>query len=442
MKKALKCMLAISLALIFCVFVASCKNDKPDENTQSQQGNENVNQTTSKNPDDAGVEPPAGARLFPVKVTATEIIDGVSEIYMSFTASCDKSNNSIKYATTDSDGKTEIYEYTYDANGILMKEVNSRSRGEEYDYEYVSEYTYNENGNLIKKIRKSPDGNITEYTYNENGNLIKQVDKSSDGHETVYEYTYDANGNLIKEVRPLWLVEYTYDENGYLIKKVSEYSPFLPDKSITEYTYDENGNLIKENYDPEGGKNFLEYTYDANNRLIKKVRHEDGMEDIEEHVYDANGILIKEGYKYSSGTEYFTEYTFGESGLLIKTKTVYTNEDGVKSVRESTYTYDENRNPAIMITKDSDGREFVYECTYDQNGRLIKYVEKTSEGVVEYMVENTYDESGNLLKFVETYDDGSQYVVEWEFDYLQIPYEMTDEEYQEFIADLIDQMCS
>jgi YD repeat-containing protein len=192
----------------------------------------------------------------------------------------DEKGNVTKFTTT-----YDTYEYTYDANGNMIKSV--------FKTENIgggsTEYTYDANGNLIKSVREaygSYMSGVCEYTYDTNGNLTKETSEFSDGRtEECYEreYVYDAKGNVIEESYNGFVRKYIYDydANGKIIKKTTV------DGGVTEYTYDENGNEIKSVYTT------LDYEW-----LVPKVTV------VKEHAYDQNGMLIKATYSSSESAVY------------------------------------------------------------------------------------------------------------------------------------------
>jgi len=274
------------------------------------------------------------------------------------------------YGSTD----TEKYKYTYDADGKLIKEVETITRGEfgeggivsEHTYEniYTYEYTYDTNGNLIKEIAYDDEGNadIVEYSYSVDGELIKKEEQGGKTEEYTYdsaknlvkktiqylngtesyEYTYDAEGNVTKQIwnevmsadgsvytqSQEYIFEYTFDSNERLIKKVETIfgsSLVTPGVGIIityEYTYDTNGNLIKECSTRGSQRDTTEYTYDTKGNLTKKIilmedtyREEVDIETYE-YTYDSNGNLLKETATTTDSTQGFP-YTIEYSGYKL-----------------------------------------------------------------------------------------------------------------------------
>ena len=93
------------------------------------------------------------------------------------------------------------YDYNpfYDEKGNVIREEYRES--DPPHIIHIS-YEYNENDQVIKKIRDFGSGYIIfEYTYDEQGNVTKEVYTYNDGHQIIYEYTYDEFGNRTKVVR-------------------------------------------------------------------------------------------------------------------------------------------------------------------------------------------------------------------------------------------------
>ena len=170
-------------------------------------------------------------------------------------------------------------EYTYDANNLLIKKAKTNGKNVTHTATYIYDaqgkvieesigsdiyrYTYNESGKLLKKTLE--DTTLDEYTYDVNGNLIKHtfIYSPTSSNFNVYEYTYDADGKLIREVHtegnkaPI-IYDYTYDADGNLIYKTQAKGNTI----YCTYTYDINGNVIKHTVlDGEEQTQILEYTY-------------------------------------------------------------------------------------------------------------------------------------------------------------------------------------
>lgn len=242
-----------------------------------------------------------------------------------------------KTVETNYRGNKATCVFTWDSEGKPLKAAASTGNS---SYEII--YTYGEN-----TYSYSRDGVIGEkFTLNEAGQVVHLDYYRTDGEINSTEYTYDEKGNLIREVETIPGNDYpsdytyTYDENGRLIKAKHEYGHSYDEES---YTYDEAGRLVKET---------TTYSYDDD--FAEKI-----------YTYNDKGQLIKKEYKY--------------------------NDDGVvETSGVTTYTYNENGNPATMFIEYYDGETYLYEWTYDRYGNLTKEV-KT----------NTYKNGDKRVNMIE-----------------------------------------
>ncbi len=215
------------------------------------------------------------------------------------TGSVKKILNSQNYITkvinTNFDGTNEIYDYSYDDYGNVIKQIYTSFDGTitVYDYTYVT------NGNKTKEIETDADGykTIKSYLYNTNGNIIKENWMFYGGEITIY-FTYDNHNSLIKEVATTSrgeknITEHIYDSDNNLIKQLI--TTFSGDTVINLYTYDESGNKTRESStSSDGGQKSYDYFYNSDNVLIKTVYTDsDNNREILDYSYDANGCLIK-----------------------------------------------------------------------------------------------------------------------------------------------------
>ena len=120
-------------------------------------------------------------------------------------------NGKLISETVMNSGGLSYITYYYDENGNLARSVEEPET--ENGIREIKTYVYDNNGNLIKKIndRKSSDGSpilyeVHEYTYNADGLVIRDHYTYSNyltpdrSYECVYEYAYDEYGNVIKEL--------------------------------------------------------------------------------------------------------------------------------------------------------------------------------------------------------------------------------------------------
>lgn len=100
-----------------------------------------------------------------------------------------------KYTTYDEKGNETGY-FEYDANGNITVDRNS---------EYELDYEYDENNHVIK-VFNTANGTTFVYEYDYEGNQVIDKEIYSDGSESygntrIYAYEYDEFGNLVKSVR-------------------------------------------------------------------------------------------------------------------------------------------------------------------------------------------------------------------------------------------------
>lgn len=322
MKKTMKRMVVIFLALLTCVLFASCDNKKQEgEQDATGSSNSDIQTTdeTSGEPDE-NVEQSKGTRFLPVNVSCRQWYGDNSQdsFYTSIAIFYDESNRLKQKELLFFDDEINISgtkDYIYDEKGNLIEESYVDSEGGSYTNEYI----YDTNGNIIKIVYASPvEETITEYTYDDRGNVIKEVFTDSNGATCSREYTYDMEGNVTQEI---------YED-------FTDLSPVL---GVWSYIYDETGNMTKRIW------------------------------------ADLDGNVIK-SYHYS----------------------------------------------------------------YDTDGHLVKYICETSDGVVEEMADYGYGTSGTLSGAFFTFSNGCREQIKIKFELFELPYEMTDEEYRNFIMDLIN----
>lgn len=278
----------------------------------------------------------------------------------------------------------------------------------QYDDSYVTECYYDDN-NFPRLIIETDldDGDVFkgDFTYADDGKLTKIAYTDYDGTVSTVTFTYDKRGNTVSETFYSDNYSYThlreYNEKNQLIKESEIYDD--GEKYTVTYTYDARGNLIREVFESSyGSGSTTEYFYDDNNNMIKEI----GPYETITYTYDANGNLIL--LAHSSGTN--RVYTYDENGNLIR------------EVQTSSY---------------SDPDVFTYE--YNSDGKLIK---KTSNYVDKAYVDTyTYDSNGNLIKFVSEYvfdgPDESPDTTDVEYEFVYIPIDLTEEEFEEMYIQFI-----
>ena len=130
--------------------------------------------------------------------------------------------------TCSEEDEITYFEFFYNKDNLPSQVVYTYSYGDKF----IEDYTYDANGNVIKEVYTDSDGDksIYDYTYDANGNVIKEVYTYSDGDKSIYDYTYDANGNVIKEVH----TDSDGDTNSVDIEYKLVYIPFGATEWIEE----------------------------------------------------------------------------------------------------------------------------------------------------------------------------------------------------------------
>ncbi len=343
-----------------------------------------------------------------------------------------------------------VKEFSYNDNGIVIKEVETRKtfvRTTDYtlneygdvikiEYsldsipnkvpyeEHVFSYTYDDEGRIIKKVTDWPNGETTteEYIYNEYGDVTKKTETNTQGTTSITdtEYVYE-NGIMVKKTTTCneyseSKVVYEYDSHG---SKIHEES-----KSVSrdyEYTYDELGRVatMLRNFD---AKQMFEYTYDENGNEIKRVSYVPGVPDIKntiEQIFDENGNVLQIVESIDNGRSvYTTKHTYDERGNMLTNFKVDKNSETQTDLVYS-YVYDED---GKILEKTIEARgtgsknRYVYE--YDENGNKIKEELYLGDNKLESTTTRSYDEENRVIKIVIDYaaDGKLSTVYEYEYD--------------------------
>ena len=283
-------------------------------------------------------------------------------------------------AQGDETGTPSVYAFSYNEDNLPVQMSYTGSRGE-----FTNEYVYDENGRLILRVYTSAEDSYTYQTcYDDKGNITKKTTGYYGNAELYSEYFYDENGNVIEEIEyssfkgevsRKGACRFTYSTDGKLIKEERVKDE---DAWTIEYVYDEQDNLIQTN---ELGKTYkvtIDYTYDQNGNLII----EKGDSYVITKEYDERGNLIHYEYKftYASKSEYVYDATYDADGKLI-------SEYSVNSTNTvaTEYLYDEDgnlkqKNVVSQIKGyEPDSEQFFY----DQAGNIIKRVYLDSSGMSE-----------------------------------------------------------
>lgn len=144
-----------------------------------------------------------------------------------------------------SNGDKTIFDYTYNAKGDLIREVYTYSDGDKRETTYLHTY---DGDRISQTVEHSAFGTVYtyNYTYDAEGNLIREAVSWSSGKTNVFDYEYE-NGKLVKETRnvsgEIKTYIYTYNENGQLSEAVLRKNTSV--EFALTYEYDSDGNLIR-----------------------------------------------------------------------------------------------------------------------------------------------------------------------------------------------------
>ncbi|MCD8361529.1 MAG: sigma-70 family RNA polymerase sigma factor [Lachnospiraceae bacterium] len=288
--------------------------------------------------------------------------------------------------------EAESQETTHPAYLVTRELYTGYYKG--WSTEYTIDYYYDENGWLIQKTTVGTEqdpyeevaevSNRTEYSYDANGNLLSEIEYDSAG-QTNYSYTweYDADGNQITEVYMMYYsgdfllsdtAEYSYDENG---NRIAEYntqkdSSYSETSSHCTYEYDSYGNIIKQNYYGETRSSTVEYlyTYDENGNILSKETVDGEETSTRSYTYDENGLLLSETEELYGETELIT-YTYDENGNMASCISYYGmyDDDPSQATSYSCSEYEYSRFEDLTAYEDAAKTE-IPQLTEEQQARV------------------------------------------------------------------------
>jgi RHS repeat-associated protein len=358
-----------------------------------------------------------------------------------------------------------ITTYEYDTAGRLFRTIDHRGPGAR-----ETRTIYDDLGRVWKTIVNYVDGNyssgdpdadiVTEYQYDANGNLVRTIDTPGRATQTDYDalnrpitvtvnyengifdpqvpdqdvqtaYTYDAVGNQIRITNPKsQITKYDYDDLNRVITVTN------PLDGQTVYAYDAAGNRTRVT-DPN--QHITTYAYDDLNRVVTTTNHLEGRTVV---AYDAVGNRMgvtdarqnRTVYKYDSLyrlAEVRQDYLDGipeggpQSGDLVTTFSYdpLGNRTGVTDAESHTTSYGYDAlNRATLITNtmeytlgysydawgdrasatDENGHTTSY--SYDDLGRVTRI--EDAEGITSTY---TYDGLGNRLSVINGENERTRY---------------------------------
>lgn len=370
--------------------------------------------------------------------------DGAGKVVMSQTNPSDWATNStnlsinklrtyIPATTTRTDGRGNVWKYSYNADGQLVKTLAPDNTSTTYTYDpatwnlasmtdandHRTEYTYDANGNLLKErhyvVYPPTDPSQyfdTDYQYEPTYHHISQI-LYSNGATT--QYAYDAQGNRIQEIRDaggldittVWtyyaanvpgnpspatgLMKTQEVHNGAAVQTTTyEYDAYGnqskitdPELHVTHYQYDALGNRTCA-IDGNGHAQF--YQYDALNRLIRETA-KIGVQECTEP--DADDIII-------------VEQDYDGLGNRVETRR-QANTSSPRSWQTSRYEYDQ-RNRLAKETRDPLGLNLATQTTYDGNDNRLTVTDPRGK-----TTQYAYDVQNRLTKITDALGNQTQY---------------------------------
>lgn len=213
-----------------------------------------------------------------------------------------------KNVTRYSDSDYNITYYKYSGDQLMEKRDEIYLEGE-VDKQTSIAHFYEVDTTASKKVTEkiiSYDGDVLdiyEYSYNENGNLIKIIRSNNEGlDETNIEYTaykgettitYLLNGLVLKSIRTSFKKNRKGVKNKIVLTK--EFIEGIPNKA-QEMIYDSENKLtsLKEFYYDEVKKSFvakktINYTYDNEGLLLKEVEKIEKSVNTKNYIYQFDG---------------------------------------------------------------------------------------------------------------------------------------------------------
>ncbi|MCY4045371.1 MAG: hypothetical protein OXE99_09845 [Cellvibrionales bacterium] len=378
-------------------------------------------------------------------------ITGSDDIKRSVAYLYDLHGNKSKATVTQHSGKLktshEGYYYQFDLAGRLIAENVPNDTDQT---QLKTQYTYDANGQMIKRINR--DGTLIDYIYDNDGWLLA-TSWYREGNKYRIDHTYDNDGHIIKsEDSEGGEQRFIFDDHGRLAKVyfygVGEY--------FQQYTYDEFDRVVE--FISPRYKQFYEYAMEGNGQLTgirvadntlifdygedengkkgAKIRVSSIKGEAKSYVqtlhYDAFAYLAQQNTHYDAlDMNYQVSYQRNALGDILRQTEKLDNSSGNEVLEELHYEYDSLRR-LIKETRhstSSDSHEHfnVSDFVYDGINNLLvethQSLDKTEKITRTYNAENQlitvkdgagvcfpeYDKNGRLIKDCKgrqfSYDD-------------------------------------
>mgnify|MGYP005857073581 CR=1 FL=1 len=298
-----------------------------------------------------------------------------------------------KYKNTSS--KIIPKKIIFNQNGQMIEKVYYKKYNDKTGSRYV--FKYDDSGNLIEKSSFDSKGILYAkriYTYNKYGNKISEIkynDKNDieskevieyDGRNKISKTEYGSNGKIKNKML------YEYDKDGNRIK-YSRYNSNgeLVYKSLSKF--DKNGNKIEYlNYGSDGKlKNKNSLIYDRKDSLIEKIYFNYESKETQKNKYDKDGNLVESKTIFSDGSVFKETLEYDEFGREIK---------------------------AILKTTD---KSSMHETGYDKFGNEIFYRYTTENSIWFKETKYKFDKKNNWIKKTIYKQSVVEYFIERNIEY-------------------------
>jgi hypothetical protein len=261
--------------------------------------------------------------------------------------------------------------------------------------------------NLIYNTQGELDSNQPEYLVSESlfelphGKLLRETHWSADGQlEQAMVYKYTSKGFLLSE-------ELLDHDESVLEKRTFE--------------ADSNNRIACEMlHYADGSADLIKYFRDTQNRIIRKeyFAEDDFLEVVETFEYDGEQLVKELKTDNEGNLNSESDYTYNEIGKLVEAvvnnpeeeywlRKIYTYDDqgGLTTVtsynqantplERFTYLNDEKGWP-VKITEENKRHSITTEIEYNDKGEIVFQAELDQQGQLIKQLEKTYDESGLL----------------------------------------------
>ena len=346
----------------------------------------------------------------------------------------------VKTKITKRDDSTNVVvNYTYNANGELIKEqTGERNTYLAHSYGFFDkdkEIEINGNKIIIEKpnneyekgiyyvlVKVKPEGNIEITQYDKKLNPIKITQSNSKGTEkSTTLIVYDEYGRKVKEVKPEVYAKnpetadkltenchtYIYNDCGLVQEETDD------ENNTTYYKYDDTGNLIEE-IDP-GNAKYL-YEYDNMDRLNKKIySNGSNKKELESFIYERgdenspSNKAFKQIHveKIDDENELRTETYFDYAGR----ETIIENQ---YKIIEKEYYGDGNIKRESVYDKTNNEKVCASDVLYFYNDKGLLDVTLTAYELdskrTYFITKNSYT-NDNLLKYEVKYLDAQEVAI-------------------------------